>query len=193
MKITRTATRITGLSVNWNERFANRPTLLVEFNGAPPAQRTEQGVWVKRGGVHRRDTGIFVDYFYTDGQPNQGYGGRLFEGILDSGVPFKYQGVWSARAAVVNAAWSESPIVDVVWEHTHGALTVESVARFWLENSEHLGFKLGVIDDADVGLRLEPLRMDGTPKPTLEKTHVWDILTTDVPVAEFIESFTKGL
>lgn len=155
-------TEIRNVSINWMNEWANRPTIEVKLDseavyGSLP--------WEKRDTLHRADfSNGEVHYFSSDGLPTHGFGGRTFEGKLTNGQTFKYKGAWSARAAVVNAYWPESPIIDVTIDpHIAGAILVDTLVEWYLENKPEWG--LAVITDGDMAPIIEPTYPNGAFKP----------------------------
>jgi hypothetical protein len=135
------------LSVNWMDGYGNSPNF--ELSGVEP--REAASPYEKRGGLHRRNHGDFVEYFYTDGNPTDGFGGATFEGQLVTGEAFKYRGAWSSRAACVNKLWPEDPVVDVSCGYRATAVCARVLVNEWARGhaTGEYGFGLAVVGSGD--------------------------------------------
>jgi hypothetical protein len=157
-------TKIARIDVDWMEGYANSPRIIIDVGRWPERKEYGHLPYEKRGNAHRRDhSGIFSDYFFTDGLPCRGFGGAIFKGTLLDGTPFEYKGAWLGRAAAINKLWPESPVVDVVSEHyACHACRLDAL----LDAYDHLkpDFGLACVDDGDHAPILEPTR-GGLLKP----------------------------
>jgi hypothetical protein len=174
--------------VDWMEGFANAPRFVVEGAKYTP-WALSAFPFKKVDGIHRRDAPDgSVNYFYSNGKPTEGFGGAEFKGTLEDGTEFCYKGAWSSRAACVNAAFPDDPIVDVNWGMYATAVRVETLVDWWLANQPEWG--LAVVDCNDVGYTVLPTR-DGAIKDTLNRCNIVVHLTSDTK-ADFMNAFKKG-
>lgn len=160
-------TRIAKVSVDWMEGWANDPTFRVTLCDTPekvqfwPAE--DEASWIKHpSGIHFAPCIVLgapqVAYFYTDGKPTQGYGGRRFAGTFLDGSRFEYRGAWSSRAACVNRAFPDSRIVDVSIGNCATAVLASQLIQWFKEHREELDFGLAWVDTGDDAPILLPTR-----------------------------------
>ena len=148
--------------IDWMEGWMNSPRFIIKDVDLPK----RDGPYERRNGLHRRNNGDFVDYFYTDGKPTNGYGGARFHGTLTNGEPFEYIGAWSSRAACVNEQWPEDPIVDVIVGHRATAIRAQAIIDWWRDalREEHPpAWGLAWVTDSSGEKTLQPTR-DGDIK-----------------------------
>lgn len=110
---------MTTVKIDWMQRWANSPRIILEGIRVPEYPSETDPIWQKLdNGLHVAQKGNFVFYFYSDGKPTEGYGGRRFAGTFQDGTTFEYRGAWSSRAGCVNEAVRrgqfDNYIVDVV-------------------------------------------------------------------------------
>lgn len=119
------------IKIDWMKRFANSPRIILEGIEVPTYPSEDDPIWQKlANGLHVARKGDFVFYFYTNGKPTEGFGGRRFAGTFKDGSKFEYIGAWSSRAGCVNAAYDEQ-IVDVTVGCIATAVTLEFLDRNW--------------------------------------------------------------
>lgn len=119
------------ISVNWMKGWGNSPRIEVKGITVPTWPDESTPIWEKSGGFHRAIIGPFVFYFYTDGKPTEGYGGRRFAGTFKDGTTFEYKGAWSSRAGCMNVSFKDHHIVDVSCGHIATGMLVEFVDEHW--------------------------------------------------------------
>lgn len=141
--------------VNWNEFYDNSPTLEVFVDEYP------KGIWdedpntnplrykymvTRSGNLFFGELDGYVSFF-SGGYPEKsdGYYGRQFPIILESGEKIVLRGPWSSRAGVMNMYFT--PCMDIsltedpkVWEKGHtfyaSACTVELIMDWLREHPE---------------------------------------------------------
>lgn len=161
--------RIKNITIDWMEGWANDPRIIVELEHNQvmwPDANTP--VWHEENGFHIAVLGSVVRYFYTDGKPTEGFGGRLFQGTFWNGDGFSYRGAWSSRAACINACDTLPKIADVVIGSYATGMLVSDICSWFNKNRESCGFGLAWVDDGDMGTILLPTR-NGELKNTPEK------------------------
>lgn len=121
------------IRIDWMKRYGNNPRIILDGIQVPEYPRASDPIWEKRGNLHRAQKGHFVFYFYTDGKPTEGFGGRVFEGTFMDGSSFCYRGAWSSRAGCVNQAWPTNHIVDVACGSRATAVTADFLLQLWHE------------------------------------------------------------
>jgi len=111
---------MTTVKIDWMKAFANSPRIILEGIKVPDYPSETDPIWQKtKYGLHAARKGNFVFYFYSNGKPTEGYGGRRFAGTLEDGTHFEYKGAWSSRAGCINRAVLDSEldcglIVDII-------------------------------------------------------------------------------
>lgn len=156
---------IKNVKVDWVDGYANDPSFVVELDGPLPAYPSkDEPVWERfEDGFHVAYTGSVVRYFYTDGKPTQGFGGRPFVGTFQNGDSFSYRGAWSSRAGCINALEGISlRIVDVSIGHVATAVVSADLYNWWVRNPD-CGFGLAWVTQPDSEMVLLPTR-DGKLK-----------------------------
>lgn len=119
------------VEIDWMRGFSNSPRVILKGIKVPEYPSKTDPLWEKlENGIHVARKGDFVFYFYTDGNPTDGFAGRVFEGTFKDGSTFKYKGAWSSRAGCVNRVYRDQ-IVDVVVGHIATAVTLEFLDRIW--------------------------------------------------------------
>lgn len=169
------------ITVDWRDEFANGPDFVIE--GDPVFSESMQ--WRKQDGIHLRlhPEGV-AEYFYSDGQPTHGYGGRKFEGELEGGERFCYKGAWSSRAGCVNEVFPETPVVDVRWGHHSTAIPVRALLEWHLWNKPSWGIAL-VRNTRSGEITVEPTR--GGSLKNEDYVHVVHHFTGEVQ--DFLDGF----
>lgn len=122
------------ININWMKGFGNSPRIELQGIKAPEYPSKTDPIWEKlSNGLHVARKGDFVFYFYTDGRPTEGFGGRKFEGTFKDGTTFSYIGAWSSRAGCVNPVNPvyQNQIVDVTVGNIATAVTLEFLDRNW--------------------------------------------------------------
>jgi hypothetical protein len=157
---------IKNVTVDWMDGYANNPRFIVELDCPMPAYPGhDDPVWTRHGdGLHTAEVGGIVFYFYTDGKPCEGFGGRRFIGTFTNGDSFNYKGAWSSRAACVNDLGHPfaPSVVDVTIGYCSTAVNWADMSDWWY-NHPDCGFGLCRVDDGDNGAILLPTR-DGKLK-----------------------------
>lgn len=157
---------IKGITIDWMERWANSPRIIVKLDREQAMwPDVDTPSWIMREGMHIAILGSVVAYFYTDGKPTQGFGGRIFQGTFLNGDVFSYRGAWSSRAACINGTAGMPKIVDVVIGNCSTGIFASSIIGFYKEHRDTLPFGLAWVDSGDTGWTLEPTR-DGELKQT---------------------------
>jgi hypothetical protein len=156
-------TMIKRISVDWMDGYANTPRFIVELDNPEAAMwpKSTEPAWFNCKGVHLAPyfDDVIRPYFYSDGEPCQGFGGAEFSGIMmDTGKPFKYRGAWSSRAACVNAAFPEDKVVDVSVGYRATAVCAYAFIQAWRAPCATCDFGLAWIDNGDQGEILLPTR-----------------------------------
>lgn len=119
------------ININWMKGFGNSPRIELQGIKVPEYPSKTDPIWEKlSNGLHVARKGDFVFYFYTDGRPTEGFGGRMFEGTFKDGTTFSYKGAWSSRAGCVNPVYHDQ-IVDVTVGSIATAVTLEFLDRNW--------------------------------------------------------------
>jgi hypothetical protein len=119
------------IRIDWMKGWANAPRIILEGIKVPEYPSETDPIWEKlRNGLHVARKGVFVFYFYSNGEPTEGYAGRRFAGTFEDGTTFEYKGAWSSRAGCVNPVYRDH-IVDVVVGSTATAVTVEFLDSIW--------------------------------------------------------------
>ena len=106
---------IKGMRIEWLLGYDNPPGLVVEVDKLPPFSEL---VYRKAPSGHylAEHPSGYVRYFHWV-QPDEGYGGRVFNITLDTGEQLALKGPWSSRAGAVNADPFGFPqIVDVAYK-----------------------------------------------------------------------------
>lgn len=119
------------IRIDWMKGYSNDPSIILDGIQVPEYPSASDPIWEKRDNLHRAQKGHFVFYFYTDGKPTKGFGGRIFEGTFMDGISFCYRGAWSSRASCVNQAWPMNNIVDVVCGSRSTAVTINFLMQLW--------------------------------------------------------------
>lgn len=153
---------ITNIAINWMDGFSNNPSIKIESDQKVEWPNSDRPVWAKyASGIHvaQLPGSDFVHYFYTDGKPTEGFGGRLFEGrFRDTGDSFRYRGAWSSRAACVNAEMSEGlQVVDVTCDYLATAVRASALIAAW-RKMQNPGFGFAWVDTGDAAPILMPVR-----------------------------------
>jgi hypothetical protein len=162
---------IKNVKVDWMDEWGNDPRFIVELDCKMPEWPGEDDpVWTRyEPGYHVAVVGDIVFYFYTNGKPTDGYGGRPFIGTFANGGGFSYRGAWSSRAACINGIKPEDSapfVVDVVIGHCATSIDAQKLLDWYLENRYTCDFRLAMVDNGDQGEILLPARMDGSLKNT---------------------------
>ena len=119
------------ININWMKGFGNSPRIDLEGIKVPEYPSESDPIWEKlSNGLHVARKGHFVFYFYSDGKPTEGFGGRRFAGTFMDGTKFEYKGAWSSRAGCVNPVYRDQ-IVDVTVGHLSAAVTLEFIDSHW--------------------------------------------------------------
>jgi hypothetical protein len=119
------------VKIDWMKGWGNAPRIILEGIKVPEYPAETDPIWEKlSNGLHVARKGVFVFYFYSNGKPTEGYGGRRFAGTFKEGTTFEYKGAWSSRAGCVNPVYND-PIVDVVVGSIATAVTVEFLDSIW--------------------------------------------------------------
>jgi hypothetical protein len=125
------------IKIDWMKRWANSPRIIVEDIKVPNYPIENYPIWEKSpDGLHLARKGDFAFYFFSDGKPTEGYGGRRFAGTFKDGTKFEYVGAWSSRAGCINAAIARGEltgdhIVDVVVGYCATAVNLPFIDRHW--------------------------------------------------------------
>ena len=125
------------IKIDWMKRWANSPRIIVEGVNVPEYPSETDPIWEKSpDGLHLARKGDFAFYFFSDGKPTEGFGGRRFAGTFKDGTTFEYRGAWSSRAGCINAAIDKGnltgePIVDVVVGSYSTAVSLNFIDTNW--------------------------------------------------------------
>lgn len=143
--------KILDRSINWYDEYDNLPTLHIVVDKLPDRESRrykthKQGrstsYWSELDGV--------VDFFtHVPGQ-EQGYGGRVFSGILEDGTPFSCKGPWSDNSAHMNGIFPKCVEVSVTeTQGKYGTLRYASnlLLPLWVENVRLAGAEVCAIRD----------------------------------------------
>jgi hypothetical protein len=162
---------IKNVTVDWMERYANAPTFHVTMDCPLPSWPSEDDpVWTRYpNGIHVAEDKDIVFYFFTDGKPTEGFGGRRFVGTFRNGGGFSYRGAWSSCASVVNATAGGPAIVDVVIGNIATAVYWSDMVE-WCRKNPSCGFGLIAIKERNGETILLPTR-NGKLKNELSKSH----------------------
>lgn len=154
--------KIKSVKVDWMDGWDNNPTFEIELNRDPVGSeyypRETDPVWQNFDGIHiaHRSDSPLVWYFYTNGKPCNGFGGRTISGTFTNGDYFSYHGAWSSRAGVVNSINRVDPrtgdvmvptIIDVVWKHGAMGVKFVDVYYWWLNNWLDLDWGLVLVEE----------------------------------------------
>lgn len=101
--------KLLNAKINWNEHFMNAPDLQVLVDEIPSL---EDMVFTERNGLYLAIRNGFAMFFAYDG-PSDGYGGRSFRLKMADGSIRTLVGPWSSRSSCVNAAFPETPVMEV--------------------------------------------------------------------------------
>jgi hypothetical protein len=116
------------IKIDWMKNWGNSPRIILEGISVPEYPSETDPIWEKsEDGLHIARKGEFVFFFYTDGKPTQGFGGRRFAGTFTDGSTFEYKGAWSSRAGCVNQAifpYFNETIVEVIVGYCVAAVTM---------------------------------------------------------------------
>lgn len=128
------------------EGYGNDPKFRVTLDCRLPDYPSEDDpVWTRySNSIHVAEAKDTVFYFYTDGKPTDGFGGRRFAGTFRNGGKFSYQGAWSSRAGVVNGTLGAPSIVDVVIGNIATAVYWSDMVE-WCRKNPHCGFGLATV------------------------------------------------
>lgn len=150
---------MTTVKIDWMKNWANSPRIELLGIKVPTYPAENDPIWQKTAdGLHIARKGVFAFYFYSNGKPTEGFGGRRFAGTFMDGTTFEYKGAWSSRAGCINAAVQAGDlhgdyIVDVVV-----GSCATAVDSSWL---------LAVAVDQDIDLTFK----NWDTEPVLEPTH----------------------
>lgn len=143
---------IKSMKIDWMEKWANDPRIHVELDQPMPQWPSKDTpIWRKYFDMHIAVVGDVAFYFCTDGEPTQGFGGRVFEGTFVDGKKFRYIGAWSSRAACVNGTPDFPQIVDVVIGHCATGVLADSIIEYFKAHRKELPFGLAWVDCNDMG------------------------------------------
>lgn len=139
--------------------YANRPTIVLHVDRLPDDSVLR---YEERDCIYAAQVDGFVKYFYTDGKPTQGFGGRTIEISMMDGTERTFSGAWSSRAGVVNTrGFGFGDIVDVCFVERDGkypdlrisgavtlaALVAEQMfPMIAVTNGGELGYEPGKVD-----------------------------------------------
>lgn len=134
--------------VDWMRKFANSPRIILAGIKVPEYPEATNPIWERTtDGLHLARVGDFAFYFYTDGRPTDGFGGRTFVGTLKDGTKFAYRGAWSSRAGCINNAIHKKElsgpyIVDIACDMYATAVSHPFLAALFYEQMMHKGINL---------------------------------------------------
>ncbi len=178
---------IDNVRVDWMERWANSPVFHVtmidpegmDYKNMRTWPASWEDAWVRfPSGIHMAESEAGnVAYFYTDGKPTHGFGGRKFSGRLLDGTPFEYTGAWSSRAACVNADLAKlglPRIVDVVIDSCATAVYADLLIDWWRDRPDR-DWGLAWVDDHDASPILVPTR-DGMLKKSMQHASIVQVI-----------------
>jgi hypothetical protein len=149
--------KIKTLSVDWMERWANRPRWIVSFDSPHSEAYREVG-----DGLLLSIVGERADFFAYTG-PGTGFGGRSFTITMADGSTRVLIGPWSSNSGEVNARVPESEhVAEATDDGCMGAVTAAGIARYIDEHPE-CGFGLAQVTWGD-SIWYEPTR-NGAIKP----------------------------
>jgi len=122
----------------WMDGWGNRPGF--EVLVTPYDER--QGIWEERDGYYHSQIGDIIHRMYTNGRPNQGFGGAHFSLNMRDGSTREFDGAWSSSAFSVSVMYPDKPGVECsvtdeheVWlrGYTFAArdVSVEGLLRWW--------------------------------------------------------------
>ena len=163
------------ISVDWMLNFANNPNFIVEDIEPSKWPDDTEPVWEVMDGSHRADGDVFVHYFYSNGQPTHGAGGRDMAGTYRDGSKFLFKGYWSSRASCVNQYWPSRPIVDVTCGLRATAIHSRVLVRWWQNHTTDWGLSLvRYKQDFNGEMMILPTRADGTLKNESQFVRILD-------------------
>jgi hypothetical protein len=96
--------KILGAAVNWNDKWDNRPQLVIAVEELPKDEEFSYASKPLTSGsvLYRAEHDGFVRFYLHNPHDEQGFGGRTFELRDHLGDTFKIKGPWSSRASVIN-------------------------------------------------------------------------------------------
>lgn len=159
--------KILRLKPDWYESFDNRPSFCALLSADVPFEEyrhEEDGQ-----GHYRAQVGDSVHYFYSNGKPSQGYGGRLIKLTLLDGSVREFQGGWSSNSAAINASWPENPCVECsitddpeVFRRGHtycsGAINVTGLLDWWFAHQHNLDWGIAICQRGEYEGWVEPTK-----------------------------------
>ena len=97
--------KILDRKIDWAEDWDNLPTLQVTVDKLPKYEdyrfkHVDGRYWAEQHGV--------VSFFHHVPSNQEGYGGRVFSGLLENGEPFSCRGPWSSNSMAMNALFPAS-------------------------------------------------------------------------------------
>lgn len=133
--------KIDHLSVDWCERWANRPRFLVTFEPAPPIEAYRE----LRDGILLSIVGERAEFLCYTG-PGTGYGGRRIPIKMADGSRRVLIGPWSSNSGEVNTRVQEAEhVVEAVDDERYStAVTVAGILRY-IDDHPDCGFGLAQV------------------------------------------------
>lgn len=174
--------KILRIRPRWMEGWANRPSL--EAQVTPFDERG--ALWEVRGGTYRSQIGDVVHRMYTDGKPNQGFGGHHFTLNMIDGSIRTFIGAWSSNASSVSSIYPDKPCTecsvcedDEVWEKgytfTGRDVCTMALLGWWWIHQDALDWGLAVVQSHYGSVDIEPTKGQyvkyehgGTPPKVLD-------------------------
>lgn len=119
------------VKINWMKGLGNAPRIELSGIRVPEHPSETDPIWEKlSNGLHVARKGVFVFYFYSNGKPTEGYGGRRFAGTFMDGTTFEYRGAGSSRAGCVNDAVHRGQFDSYIVDVTVGSCSCAVTASF---------------------------------------------------------------
>lgn len=159
------------VAVNWMDGYANSPSWHVVVDDSVDMDWSKR-IFRKSNGMHVSEDVDLVTFFYTDGKPTHGFGGREISVHLEDGSHVTYKGAWSSRAECVNDEFRGIVIVDGAYYTrtrapedlsrgggTSCGIKMSSIVEWWCSQSSSPGWGLAMcVGPNDVSPMLRPTR-----------------------------------
>lgn len=172
--------QIKEVRVNWHERYANSPTFEVYIDAYGTAEPFRYRKHPVHGLYYAQDDATGLVRFFAYDVPGDGYGGSVFDIVLEDGKQVSLKGPWSSRSGVMNKHFDDVECLDVTlksnptpcewleggigYSNLAGGLTLTKLLEWMVAHRDSIDFWVTKVTRDGGEYYYEPCHKDGSRK-----------------------------